>query len=63
MGINHLYESQVIVADGKIYIANHSFQDSLQSLKVPEEISAEQYRESMGARQKILAQDIQFSLN
>ena len=63
MGINHLYESEVVVADDKIYIANHSFQDSLQSLKIPEEISAEQYRESMGTRQKILAQDIQFSLN
>lgn len=63
MGINHLYESEVIVADDKVYPANHSFQDSLQSLKIPEDISAEQYRESMGARQKILAEDIQFSLN
>lgn len=63
MGINHLYESEVVVSNDKIYIANHSFQDSLKSLKIPEEISAEQYRESIGARQKILAQDIQFSLN
>ncbi len=63
MGINHLYESEVVVTNDKIYLANHSFQDSLQSLKIPEEISAEQYRESMGTRQKILAQDILFSLN
>lgn len=62
MGINHLYESEAIVADDKVYPANHSFQDSLKSLKIPEDISAEQYRESMGARQKIIAQDIQFSL-
>ncbi|MCB0706498.1 MAG: hypothetical protein KDC34_14375 [Saprospiraceae bacterium] len=63
MGINHLYESEAIVADDRVYPANHSFQDSLKLLKIPEDISAEQYRESMGARQKILAQDIQFSLN
>ena len=63
MGINHLYESEAIVTENKVYIANHTFQDSLKSLKIPEDISAEQYRESMGARQKILAQDIQFSLN
>lgn len=63
MGINHLYESEAIVADNKVYPANHSFQDSLKSLRIPEDITAEQYRESMGARQKILAYDIQFSLN
>lgn len=63
MGINHLYESEAVVADEKVYLANHSFQDSLKSLKIPDDISAEQYRESMGLRQKILAQDIQFSLD
>ncbi|HMQ49772.1 MAG TPA: hypothetical protein PKA00_20050 [Saprospiraceae bacterium] len=63
MGINHLYESEAVVANDKVYLANHSFQDSLKSLKIPDDISAEQYRELMGVRQKVLAQDIQFSLD
>lgn len=63
MGINHLYESEAVVANDKVFLANHSFQDSLKSLKIPDDISAEQFRELMGIRQKVLAQDIQFSLN
>jgi dienelactone hydrolase len=63
MGINHLYESEAVVVNEQVYLANHSFQDSLKSLKIPDDISAEQYRELMGIRQKVLAQDIQFSLN
>ncbi len=63
MGINHLYESEAIIVNDEVFLANHTFQDSLKSLKIPDDISAEQYRELMGVRQKVLAQDIQFSLN
>jgi len=63
MGINHLYESEAVFNNGKVLVANHTFQDSLKSLRIPEDISAEEYRESMGVRQKVLAQDIQFSLD
>lgn len=63
MGINHLHESEAIVSGDTVYLANHFFHDSLKSLKIPDEISADGYRESMGVRQKILAQDIQFSLD
>ncbi|MEZ4824988.1 MAG: hypothetical protein R3C61_01650 [Bacteroidia bacterium] len=63
MGINHLFESEAVVFNDVVYPAKHSFYDSLKTLKIPEEISAEKYREAMSARQKILAQDIQFSLN
>lgn len=63
MGLNHLYESEVIVHSNMVYQQNERFHDSLKSLKIPEEISAEKYREAMGLRQKILGQDIQFTLN
>jgi dienelactone hydrolase len=63
MGINHLYESEAIVHDGTIYLGNLQFHDSLKTLEIPEEISAEQYRETKGIRQKVLGQDIQFALN
>lgn len=64
MGINHLYESEVVI-DNKdnIFSANHHFHDSLKSLKIPEEITADGYREALGARQKILAKDIVFALD
>jgi len=64
MGINHLYESEAIVdLNGSIYPADFKFHDSLKSLKIPEEITADGYREAMGARQKVLAEDMLFALN
>lgn len=64
MGLNHLYESEVVInQSAKIILANLKFQDSLKSLQIPEEISAEDYREALGVRQKIISEDILFALN
>lgn len=64
MGINHLYESEAIVdPEGRVYAAHLQFHDSLKTLKIPEEISAEKYREVMGVRQKVLAEDLLFALD
>lgn len=63
MGVNHLYESEAIVYDRNVYLANTQFYDRLKSLKIPEEITADEYREQMGARQMVLAQDMVFAVD
>lgn len=64
MGINHLYESEYVLdLQEKVILANLSFHDSLKTLQIPEEITAERYREVKGERQKILGLDLIFGLN
>ena len=64
VGINHLYESDYVLDEKQqVYPANHSFHDSLKTLKIPEQITAEQYREIKGERQRVLGKDMIFCLN
>lgn len=64
MGINHLYESEYVLdQQEKVIAANLSFHDSLKTLQIPEEITAERYREVKGKREKILGSDLIFALN
>ncbi|MEM1321114.1 MAG: dienelactone hydrolase family protein [Bacteroidota bacterium] len=64
MGINHLYESEYVLdSDGRTIVANHSFHDSLKALNIPEQISADRYREVKGVRQKVIGEDIILGLD
>lgn len=63
-GVNHLYESEYVInAQNKLFTSNHRFHDSLKTLKIPEQITADKYREVKGLRQEVLGQDLIFCLN
>ncbi|MDF1697891.1 MAG: hypothetical protein P1U56_18730 [Saprospiraceae bacterium] len=64
MGINHLHESEYVLSnENRVYPSNQAFHDSLKTLKIPEEITADAYRMEKGKRHKVLAEDMIFSLN
>jgi dienelactone hydrolase len=64
MGINHLYESEYVIDEfGNTHPANITFHDSLKTLEIPGQITADQYREVKGKRQKVLGEDIIYGLN
>ncbi|NNF33804.1 MAG: hypothetical protein HKN68_06830 [Saprospiraceae bacterium] len=64
MGINHLYESEYVIDQvGNTHPVNITFHDSLKTLDIPGQITADQYREVKGERQKVLGEDIVFGLN
>ena len=63
IGVNHLYESAYVVTDDGLIGANHTFHDSLKTLRIPAEISAENYRMTKGLRIMVLAEDLSFCLD
>lgn len=64
VGINHLYESEYAIdSKQKVIPHNPKFHDSLKTLKIPEEITADNYRLVKGVRQKVLGEDIVFLIN
>ena len=63
-GVNHLYESEFVLnEESKLFISDLSFHDSLKLLEIPSQITAEEYRRVKGVRQKVLAEDMIFTLN
>ena len=64
VGVNHLYESEYAI-DNKmnVFPSNLKFHDSLKTLDIPKQISAEKYREAKGERQLVLGEDLVFCLN
>lgn len=64
VGVNHLYESEYVFdKEGKFFLNNVTFHDSLKNLEIPEQITAEEYRVVKGQRQKVLGEDLIFCLN
>ncbi len=64
MGVNHLYESEYVLdLKGNTRPVNITFHDSLKTLKIPEQITADQYRAVKGLRQKVLGEDLIFALD
>jgi len=64
MGVNHLYESDPVLDEAyNVLRSKLTFHDSLKMLKIPDEISADSYREVKGVRQKVLGEDISFALD
>ncbi len=63
-GVNHLYESEYVFdEEGRLFLNNVAFHDSLKTLEIPEQITAEEYRAVKGLRQKVLGEDLMFCLN
>jgi len=64
VGVNHLYESEYVIgADKSVYPHNSTFHDSIENLKIPEQITSDQFRELKSERMKVLGDDIIFCLN
>jgi len=64
IGINHLYESEYVIApNNEIHLVDLSFHDSLKTLDIPNQITADEYRRVKGLRQKVLGKDILFSID
>ena len=64
MGISHLYESDhVLDQNAKVYPQNHTFHDSIENLKIPEQISGDGFRELKSQRMIVIAEDIIFALD
>ncbi len=64
VGVNHLYESEYVIDNKKTYYpTNQVFHDSLKTLKIPEDISADEYRAAKDVRQRVLGEDLIFCLN
>jgi dienelactone hydrolase len=63
-GVNHLHESEFVIDHaGTVWPANHTFHDSLKTLNIPAQITADEYRAVKGIRQKVLGQDLLFCLD
>lgn len=63
-GVNHLYESLYVVGpDDHVFPVNLTFHDSLKTLDIPSEITADEYRAVKGIRQKVLGEDLLFALD
>ena len=64
VGINHLYESEYVIDNNmNVMPVNVAFHDSLKTLNIPKQITAERYREVKGIRQKVLGEDLVFCMN
>lgn len=64
VGVNHKYESAYIVRkNGDVLPADHRFQDRIKSLRIPEDISADEYRKKRGTRIEVLGKDLVFVLD
>lgn len=64
VGVNHKFESNYIInKDGEVIVQNHKFHDDLKELKIPEEITGDEYREKKGERHRIIGKDLIFVLN
>lgn len=64
MGVNVKYESEYVLGENKkVSVSNLQFHDSLKTLKIPEEITAEGYREAKAVRLRFVSQDLIFALN
>lgn len=64
VGVNHQYESEFVINQkDHIIPANHFIHDSLRTLDIPQQITADEYRLAKGPRQKILGEDLIFCLN
>lgn len=62
-GVNHLYESEYVVYKKQVIPSRVDFYDSLKTLKIPTQITAEGYRLARDQRLKVLGQDLIFCLN
>lgn len=64
LGINFKYESEYVLGEDKEFtVSNLQFHDSLKTLKIPEEITAEGYREAKAVRLRFISQDILFTID
>ncbi|QQS41669.1 MAG: hypothetical protein IPM63_01615 [Acidobacteriota bacterium] len=64
VGVNHKFESWYIInEEGRVIPENHRFHDELKELRIPEDITADGYREKRGERLRILGEDLIFVLN
>ena len=63
-GVNHLYESLYVIGPEEyVFSVNLTFHDSLKTLDIPKEITADEYRSVKGIRQKVLGEDLLFALD
>lgn len=63
VGVNHKFESWYIInEEGRVIPENHRFHDELKELRIPEDITADEYREKRGERLRILGEDLIFVL-
>lgn len=64
LGVNSKYESEYVINEaGHVTTSNHQYHDSLKSLKIPEQISADEYREARSNRLIVIAEDLIFAIN
>ncbi|MGD9590639.1 MAG: alpha/beta hydrolase family protein [Pyrinomonadaceae bacterium] len=64
VGVDHKYDSLFIVDEkGRVVPRDTSFHDRLKLLKIPEEITADEYRERRGERIRVLGEDLIFVLD
>jgi dienelactone hydrolase len=64
VGVDHKFESWFILnQQGRVIPQDHRFHDELKELRIPEDISADEYRERRGVRLKVLGEDLIFVLN
>ncbi|MCO6510307.1 MAG: dienelactone hydrolase family protein [Aridibacter famidurans] len=64
VGVNHKFESWYIInEEGRVVPENHRFHDELKELRIPEDITDDEYREKRGERLRILGEDLIFVLN
>jgi predicted dienelactone hydrolase len=62
-GVNHLYESECVLYKKQVIPSRVDFYDSLKTLKIPDQITAEGYRLARDKRLRVLGQDLSFCLN
>lgn len=63
-GVNHGYESQYVISpDDEVIPVDLTFHDSLKTLDIPTEITADEYRAVKGLRQKVLGEDLLFTID
>lgn len=64
VGVNHQYESEFVLDENEnIYVHSSVFHDSIEALKIPEDITADQFRALKSERMKVMAEDIIFCID
>ena len=64
LGINFKYESEYVLGeDKKVTVSKLHFHDSLKTLKIPEQITTEGYREAKAVRLRFISQDLLFAID
>ncbi len=63
VGVNHQHESNYVLgSDNNIIPLNHKFHDSLKTLQIPDQITADEYRAQKSNRLQVLGKDLIFCI-